>query len=106
MDSRCSGFVGRTAAFLRIRECASDDADQLLEIERFGKILVRPFLRSAHGGNEGILRAHDDDGEIRPHFLYARQQIESILVRHHDVGNHEIAFALTDPAPQGGRVAG
>ena len=38
--------------------------------------VVGAFFRSAHRSHEGILRAHDDDGQIRTHFLDARQKIE------------------------------
>ena len=38
--------------------------------------------------------------------LDARQQVEGVLVRHHDVGDDEVALALADPAPQRRRVAG
>ena len=45
-------------------------------------------------------------GQIRPHLLDPRQQIERVLVGHHHVGDDEIALALADPAPQRRRVSG
>jgi hypothetical protein len=96
----------RARALLGLRQGAPDNSDQLLEIERFGQILVGALFRCPHGSNERILRAHDDHGQFGPHFLYARQEIERILVRHDDIGDDEIPLALTDPAPQGCSIAG
>ena len=85
---------------------ASDDADQLLEVERLWQVLVRAFFGCSHRRDERVLRAHDDDRQLRTHFLDARQQVEGILVRHHHVGDDEITVPLTDPAPQCRGVAG
>ena len=45
-------------------------------------------------------------GRFGPHLLDPRQQVERVFVRHHHVGDDEIALALADPAPQRRRVAG
>ena len=50
--------------------------------------------------------AHDDDRQGRPGALDTRQHIEAVLIGHDHVGNHQIAFAVGDPAPQSGGVAG
>ena len=91
---------------LRLRQRAADDGDQLLQVERLWQIFVGAALGGADRGHEGVLRAHDDDRQVRPHLLDPRQQVEGVLVRHHHVGDDEIALALADPAPQRRRVAG
>ena len=72
----------------------------------FGRYSIRAALGGADRRHEGVLRAHDDDRQIRPHLLDPRQQVEGVLVRHHDVGDDEIALALADPAPQRRGIAG
>ena len=101
------GFVGVVGdPLLRLRQRAADDGDQFLEVERLRQILVGAAFGRADRGHEGVLRAHDDDGQIRPHLLDPRQQIERVLVGHHHVGDDQIALALADPAPQRRRVPG
>src|SRR5262249_27108502 len=56
--------------------------------------------------HERVLRAHDDDRQIGPDLLDARQKIEGVLVRHHHVGDDEVTVALAHPSPQGRGVAG
>src|SRR5262249_58429804 len=56
--------------------------------------------------HESILRTHDDDRQVWTRLANAGDQIKSIFVRHDDVGDNQIAVALTDPSPQGCRVAG
>ena len=100
-------FVGRAChPLLRLGQCAADDGDELLQVERFWQILIGAALRGPDRRHEGILRAHDDNGQVRPHLLDARQQIERVLVGHHHVGDDEIALALAHPAPQRCGVAG
>ena len=96
----------RCRALLRLRHGAADDGDQFLEVERLGQILVSAALRCADRGHERVLRAHHHDRQVRPQLLDARQQIEGVFVRHHHVGDDEIAVALTDPAPQRCGVTG
>ena len=86
-------------ALFGLGERAADNRDQLLEIERFGQILVGAALRCPDRGHEGVLRAHDDDRQFRPQLLDARQQIERVLVRHHHIANDQVAVALAHPAP-------
>ena len=85
---------------------AADDGDQFLEIERLGQIFVGAALGSADRGHESVLRAHDDDRQIRPRLLDAQQQIEGVFVRQHHVADDQIAVALADPAPQRRGIAG
>jgi len=53
-----------------------------------------------------VFRAHDDDRQVRPHAPDPRQNLERVVVGHDDVGNHQIAFARGDPAPQTRNRAG
>ncbi len=79
---------------------------QFLQVERLGQIVEGAALGRGDRGQDGVLRAHDDDRKIRTHALDAGQQIEAVLVRQHDVGDDKIALAGRDPAPQPGRRAG
>jgi len=90
----------------RFGERAADDADQLLQVERLGQVLVRPAFGRADRGHERVLRADHDDWQIGPALLDPRQQLERVLVRHDHVGDDEIAVTAVDPAPQGRGVAG
>ena len=92
--------------FLRLRQRAADDRGQLLEVEWLRQIFVSAALGGANCGHERVLRAHDDDRQIRPRLFDPRQQIEGAFVGQQHVGDDEIAVALTDPAPQRGRVSG
>ena len=99
-------FRADFARAFRLREGAADDRHQLLQVERLGQVFVGPALGRLDRGHEGVLRAHDDDRQIRPHALDARQQLERVVVGHHHVGDDEIALAGGDPAPQAGDGAG
>src|SRR5205807_4023068 len=99
-------FRGRSRPFFRLGQRPADDPDELLEIERLGQIFVGATLGGAHGGHKRVLRAHDDDGKRRPQLFDARQEVEGVLVRHHHVGDDEVALPLADPAPQRCGVAG
>jgi hypothetical protein len=92
--------------FFRLRQRAADDRDQLLQIERLWQIFVSAALGRADRRHERVLRAHDDDRQIGPRLLDARQEIEGALVRQHHVGDDEIAVALADPAPERRDIAG
>ena len=89
-----------------IGQRAPDDSDDLGEIERLGKILPSAALVGPDRGKERILSAHQDDLEIRPHLASAGNEIEAVLARHDDVGDHDVAFAVFDPGPQRAAVAG
>src|SRR5262245_27988290 len=96
----------RARALVRLRQRPADDPDEFLEIERLRKIFVGAPLGRAHRGHERVLGAHDDHRKLRPQLLDARQEVESVLVGHHDVGDDEVALPLTDPAPEGSGIAG
>ena len=90
----------------RLGKRAADHGDQLVQVERLRQIFVgAPFCRGDRG-HERVLRAHDDDRQVRPEFLYARDEVEGALVRHQHIGDDEVPLALADPAPQRRRVAG
>ena len=90
----------------RTGQRAADDGGQLLQVEGLGQVLVGAPLRGADRGHEGVLRAHHDDRQFRPHPLDARQQVEDVLVGHHHVGDDEVALALGDPAPERRAIRG
>ena len=101
-------LLGRAgvAVLARLGHRAADDADQLLEVEGLRQIVIGAALRRADRGHEGVLRAHDDDRQLGPQFLDAGQQFEGVFVRHHHVGDDEIALARLHPAPKRRRRAG
>ncbi len=82
------------------------DAQQLRQVERLGKVFEGAALGRLDGGQQGRLRRHDDDPQLRPDAADPRDQVEPVLVRHHHVGDHQIAIAVLHPLPQGGGVAG
>ncbi len=88
------------------RQGPADDRHQFLEVEGLRQILVGAALGCLDGGHEGVLRAHDDDRQVRAQLLDAGQKVEGVLVRHHHVGDDEIALPLRDPSPQGRGIAG
>ena len=79
---------------------AADDRHQFAQIEGLRQIFVGAALGGFDRRDEGILRAHDDDRQIRPHPLDARQEVKSVVVGHDDVGDHEIALARRHPPPK------
>ena len=81
-------------------ERASDDRHQFAQVEGLGQIFVGAALGGLDRGHEGVLRAHDDDRQIGPHPLDARQEVESVVVGHDDVGDDEIALARRHPSPK------
>ena len=58
---------------LGLGERAPNDRHQFAQVEGLGQILVRAPLRSLDRGDKSILRAHDDDRQVGPHPLDARQ---------------------------------
>ena len=98
--------AGQLLAPAGLGQRAADDGDQLVEVEGLGQVLVGALLGRRQGRHQRVLGAHDDDGQVGPQLLDARDQVEGVLVGHHHVGDDDVALALRDPAPQGGRVAG
>jgi NAD(P)H-hydrate repair Nnr-like enzyme with NAD(P)H-hydrate dehydratase domain len=74
--------------------------EQFGEIERFRQIFVGAGFGRPDGGHERVLRAHDDDRQFGPRLLDARQHVEGVFVRHHHVGDDEIALARRYPPPE------
>ena len=96
----------RRARFLRLGQGAPDDRDQFLEIERFRQIFIGAALRRADRCHECVLGAHHHDRKIGTSLSDPGNEVECIFIRHDDVGNHQIAVALRDPAPQRGGIPG
>jgi hypothetical protein len=65
---------------LRLRQSAANDGNQLLQIERLWQIFIGAALGGADRGHECVLRAHDQDRQVRPRLLDARQQVERAFV--------------------------
>ncbi len=96
---------GRALA-VRHRERALHDGDQLLHVEGLGQVVECAALRRGDGGEDGVLRAHDHDGEIGANVLDARDEVEAVLVGQHDVGDDKLALAARHRAPQSRGGAG
>jgi hypothetical protein len=91
---------------MRLRQRLLDDTDQLVQIERLRQIVEGAALVGAHGRQQRVLRAHDDDAQVRTALADARHQVEAVLVGHDDVGDNEVADAVVDPLPERRRGAG
>ena len=91
--------------FLDRKRSVNND-NQVVEIEGFWQI----FKGAAFGGSDRRhqrrMRAHHDDRKVGANALDARQQFETVFVGHDDVGDHQIALTVLDPAPQGRGLAG
>lgn len=86
----------------RRRQGAFHDGQKFLQVEGLGQVFEGPALGRLDGGREGGLRRHHHDAQFRAHALDARHEIQPVLVRHHDVGDDEVALAILDPAPERG----
>ncbi len=91
---------------LRLAQRATDDRNEILQVERFREVIVSAALGRLDRGHERVLRAHHDDRQIRPQLLDARQKFESVFVGHHHVGDDKVAFARLHPPPKRGGVSG
>ena len=87
----------------RARETTRDDLGQ---IEGLRQIFECALLGGRKRRHQRVLRAHHDDRQIGPELLDARDEIEGVFVRHDDIGDDDVAFALADPAPERRRIAG
>ena len=106
MPSRSSAAAVRPHSRLRLAHRAPDDSDEFAQIEGLRQIIISAALGRLDRGHEGVLRAHDDDRQIGPQLLDARQKLEGIVVRHDDIGDDEIALAGLHPAPERRGIAG
>src|SRR5690606_34750452 len=79
---------------------------QLLQVEGLGQVVVGAALGRLHRGQQRLLRAHDDDRQVRSDPLDARQKVEAVFVGHHHVGDDQFALAFRGPAPKGCGIAG
>src|SRR5205085_5067420 len=86
--------------------CALDDADELAQIEGLRQVFKGAALGCLDRGQQRALRAHHDDAQFRAHLFDARDQVETVLVWHDDVGDDEVALAIGDPTPQRRGIAG
>ncbi len=100
------GIRRGTNTIFRLRHRAPDDRYQFPQVEGLRQIIISAALGRLDRGHEGILRAHDDDRQIRPQLFHLRQQFEGIFIRHDDIGNDEITLTRLNPSPQRCRVSG
>ena len=92
-------FAG-SRGFCGFDQRALHGAHQFAQVERLRQIVERAPLRRLHRRQQRRVGAHDDDPQVGPALLDARHQIQAIFVRHDNVGDHQIAVAVIDPAPQ------
>ena len=91
-------LLGCAGAWLAHR--ATHDIDEFLQVEGLGQIIIGTALGRLDSRHERVLRAHHDDRQVGAQLLDARQKFESVLVRHDDVGDDEIAFPRLHPTPE------
>jgi hypothetical protein len=53
----------------RASQGAPGDRDHVVQIEGLGHIVEGADLGGVHGRQQGVLRAHDDGGQLRPQFF-------------------------------------
>ena len=87
-------------------EGAADDGQQFLQVERLGQVFEGAALGGLDRGHQRGLGAHDDHAQLGADAPDAGDEVEPVLVRHDDVGDDEVAFAVLDPAPERRGVAG
>ena len=80
---------------------AAHGLHQRVEIEGFWQVIVGAALGCGDCRHDGVLRAHDDDGQIGPQFFDARDHVEGVFIGQHHVGQNGIALPFGNPAPQG-----
>jgi len=98
-------YRNRFAFDLWTGERALDDGGQFLQIERFGQIVESTAFGGRDRGQDRVLRAHHDDGQIGAQTLDAWDEVETVFVGQDHVGDDEIAVAGRYPAPQTRRGA-
>ena len=78
----------------------------VIQVERFGNVLKRPDFGGIDRRDQAVLGAHHNDRQFRTLLFNSRQDVEHVFVRHHDVGDHQIAFPVCDPFQQSCGIAG
>ena len=100
------GFSRRDlAAIRRILQRPVDDADQFAQVERFRQVFVCAALVRLDRSQKRALGAHHDDLYFGADFPNSRHQVQTVLVRHYNIGNHQVPFAIGDPGPQRAGIA-
>src|SRR3712207_7877217 len=67
-------------------------------IRRPPRSTLFPYTTLFRSRHEGGLGRHDHDPKLRPHPLDARDEVESVLVRHDHVGDDEVSLPVLHPA--------
>ncbi len=91
---------------MRLCQGALHDRNQFLQVEGLGDIFEGASFRRLHRGEQRVLGAHHDDPQFRAQLADPRNQVEPVLVGHHHIGDHDVAFSLGHPAPQCRGIAG
>ncbi len=86
-------------------ERALHGSDQAGDVERLRQILEGAALGRPDRGQQRVVGAHHDDRQVGAELLDARQEVEAVLVGQAHVGDHDIALAVDDPAPERARDA-
>ena len=73
---------------------------QVRQVEGLRQIVEGFGLGGLDGGHDGILRRDHDHRQAGAQPGDPRQRVQPVAVGHDDVGNHQIALALLDPAHQ------
>ena len=71
-------------------QCAPDQVDRMVHVERLRQILEGPALEGSDGALEIRVRSHDDHRQRRKFLLHFLQQLEPRTAGHADVAHHDL----------------
>ena len=77
-----------------------DLRQHVLQVEGLGQVVVGPDLGRPDRGHDVFCAHITITGRSGPALRDRRQQVERVAVRHHHVGDDDVALALLDPAPE------
>ncbi len=84
----------------RLRQRATHNCHDLVEVKGLGQIFVGPLFCGRQGRHQSVLRAHHNDWQVGAQLLDTWNEIEGVFIGHHDVSQHNVSFALAHPVPK------
>ena len=99
-DSICDGDHGlggsiRTPA--TVRHGTRDQGDGVVDVERLRQVLVRPAPVGGYRAVEVRIAGHDDHREVRVPRPDLAEELQTVHVRHPDVGHDRVRHAHLQP---------
>ena len=77
-----------------VGDCSRDQGHRLVDVERLRQVLVRTTLVGGHCAVQIGVAGHDDHREMRVASGDLAEQLQSVDVRHADVGDDRVRLAL------------